>query len=185
MKTVVVTLKSVSPITFGRYHKTDKLDRELHAAYEERTWRERAHFNEAGQVTIPPMMLKNSLDDAVAFMGTQIPGRGKERYRKHFESGVMVMEPIVLPVKKDDLLPDWVFVPADGKAGGTKRVEKCFPMVRDWTGEATYYVLDEIITEDVFVEHLRACGQFIGMGTFRPQKRGYHGRFDVLKIKWS
>lgn len=185
MKEVIATLKSVSPITFGRYHNTPKLERELPVAYEERTWRERAHTNEEGFVIIPPMMLKNSLDDVVAFMGTQIPGRGKERYRKHFEAGVMVMEPIVLPVKKEGVEADWVFVPSDGKPGGSKRVQKCFPMVREWQGNATYYVLDEIITEDVFREHLEACGKFIGMGTFRPAKRGYHGRFEVLKIKWS
>ena len=184
MKTVVATLKSVSPYSQSRYHGTDKLDREIPKDYEARTWRERLHVNEDGYVFIPPMAFKNSLSEAAKFMSIQIPGKGKATYTKHFEAGILVTDPLVLPVKKDDVPGEWLFLPSDGKRGGGKRVEKCYPVIHEWSGDVTFYVLDEIISEDVFREHLGRSGQFIGLGRFRPRNNGYYGRFEVEKVQW-
>jgi hypothetical protein len=178
MKTAIVKLESVSPITFGRYHLTPKLDRELDDDYEKRTWREKVHADQDGNVYLTPMMLKNCLAEAPKFMGAQIPGKGKATYTKHFEAGILITDPIYLGVKKEDVEELWLYVPSDGQRGGTKRVMKCFPLVREWKGEATIYVLDEIITKDVLQRFLTAAGQFIGMGSLRVRNNGLHGRFN-------
>jgi len=179
MKTAKIKLESASPITFGRYHNTDKLDRELPDAYEKRTWREKVHADQDGNVYLTPMMLKNCLAEAPKFMGAQIPGKGKATYTKHFEAGILVTDPIYLGVKKDDVLPLWLHVPSDGKRGGTSRVMKCFPVIHEWKGEATIYVLDEIISREVLQQFLTAAGQFIGMGSLRVRNNGLHGRFNA------
>ena len=183
MKTVIATLKSVSPYSQSRYHGTDKIDREIPKDYEARTWRERLHVNQDGYVFIPPMAFKNALSEAAKFMSIQIPGKGKATYTKHFEAGILVMDGLVLPVKKDDVPGEWLFLPSDGKRGGGKRVEKCYPVIHEWAGDVTFHVLDEIITPDVFEEHLMRAGQFIGLGRFRPRNNGYYGRFTVENIK--
>lgn len=95
------------------------------------------------------------------------------------------MEPVVLPVKKENVEPDWEFVPADGRPGGSRRVEKCFPLIMSWKGKVTYYIMDDIITEDIFEQVLNASGNLIGIGRFRPSKRGYYGRFKVNQITWG
>ena len=130
------------------------------------------------------MAFKNCLSEAAKFMSIQIPGKGKSTYTKHFEAGILVMDPLVLPVKQSEVLGNWIFGSADGRRGGPKRVEKCFPVISQWSGDVKFYILDEIITKDVFARHLEAAGQFIGIGVFRPRNNGFYGRFLVKEILW-
>lgn len=185
MRTAICTLESVSPYSQSRHYDVPKLPKELAKDYEARTWRERCHVNEDGFVFMPPMAFKNCLSEAAKFLSIQIPGKGKATYTKHFEAGILVMDPIVLPIKKDDVPGEWLFVPSDGKRGGGSRVDKCFPVISQWSGEMKAYILDETITSDVFEQHLREAGNFIGVGRFRPRQNGFYGRFSVKKIAWS
>ena len=141
------------------------------------------HVNEEGFVLIPPMAFKNCLSEIAKFLGEQIPGKGKNTYTKHFEAGVMVVDPIVLPIKKDDVQGEWYFVPADGKRGSGKRVKKCFPVIREWSGELIAYILDDTVTLEVYEKHLKEAGNFIGIGRFRPRNNGFYGRFIVESVK--
>jgi hypothetical protein len=186
LRTATVKLRGISPYSQSRAHFTEKKDKEGPNDYEERTWRERLHVNEKGYVYIPPMAFKNSLSEIAKFLGTQIPGKGKSTYTKHFEAGVLVMEPSVLSVKKEDVPGEWLFVPASGVRGDGKRVRKCFPVIQKWDTEVVFNILDDTITPEVFEHHLREAGSFIGIGRFRPRNNGFYGRFAVEgKIKWS
>ena len=185
MKKVVVKLQSISPYSQSKYVDVEKYDREGAEDYEARTWRERLHVDEQGQVFIPPMAFKNCLTDVAQYLSMQIKGKGKQTYTKHFQAGVLVMDPVPLGINKDDVAGESLFVPADGKRGGPRRVKKIFPMIPQWKGEVIFYVLDEIITESVFREHLDKAGKFIGIGRFRPRNNGFYGRFEILGIKWD
>lgn len=183
MKIAIATLKSISPYSQSRYHDTPKIDKERPDDYEMRTWAERLSVTDDGHVFIPPMAFKKSLETAARFLGMQIKGRGKSTYTKHFKAGVLVTDALVLPVKKQDVPGEVFFVPADGKSGA--RVKRKFPVIREWSGTITFYVLDETITEDVFVTHLREAGNFIGIGRFRPENGGFYGRYAVEKVEWA
>jgi hypothetical protein len=134
---------------------------------------------------MPPMAFKNCLAEAAKFLSIQIPGKGKATFTKHFEAGVMVMDALTLNIKKDDVDGEWFHVPSDGKRGGSKRVLKCFPVIPRWSGNVTWHILDDTITQDVFVKHLEEAGKFIGLGRFRPRNNGFYGRFGVKAVKWS
>ena len=182
MKQIIASLKSVSPISFSRFHNVEKLEKETHDAYEKRTWRSRMHVGKDNKVFIPPSMFKNCLDGCAKYLSIQIPGKGKATYTKHFEAGVMVTEPLVLPVSPGDVDGEWLHVPSDGRPGGTKRVMKCFPFVPEWSGDVSFYIFDETITEDIFRYVLEQSGKFQGIGAFRPRNRGYKGRFEVVEM---
>lgn len=192
MKQAIAHFKSISPYSQSRFHDTEKLPKEGADDYENRTWRGRLHVTDdsfgdraqPGLVYMPPMAFKNCLDESAKFMRRQIPGKGKSTYTKHFEAGILVMDPLILPVKAEDVAGEWLFVPVDGVAGSGKRVKKCFPVIQEWEGDVIFYVLDDTITEDVFREHLKEAGQFIGVGRFRPRKRGFYGRFNVESVNW-
>jgi len=179
-----VTLESTSPYSQGKLMVEEKRDRELPADYETRTWRKRLHTNANGNVLIPPMAFKNCLSEAAKFLGLQIKGKGKSTYTRHFESGVLVTEPMILGTKATDVEGEWLFVPSDGKRGGGRRVMKCFPRIEAWMGEVTFYILDPLITKDIFQLVLTEAGKFIGLGRFRPQCNGYYGRFQPVEIEW-
>lgn len=184
MKLAECKLQSTTPYSQSRYYKAEKKPKELPVDFEARTWRERCHVNKDGNIIIPPMVFANSLKEASKFLSLSIPGKNKQTYTKHFESGVLVSDALVLPVKKEDVEGEWLFVPSDGKRGGGSRVEKCFPVVQEWSGTVLYYILDDIITEDVFRQVLECCGNLIGIGRFRPRNLGYYGRFKIDKITW-
>jgi len=185
MHTAIVRLTSVSPYSQSRYHAIPRDPKETSDDHEKRTWRERVHTDKAtGCVYIPPMSFKNCLSEAAKFIGKQIPGKGKSTYTKHFEAGVLVIDPLLLTIRKEDVEGEWYHVPSDGVRGGSKRVMKCFPVIHEWSGEVTFMILDETITEEVFREHLEEAGKFIGIGRFRPRNNGFYGRFRVDSIKW-
>lgn len=182
---VTATLHSVSPYGQSKHYNVPKLEKESAKDYEARTWKGRAHVDELGMMFIPPMAFKNCLAEAAKYLSIQIPGKGKATYTKHFEAGVLVTDPVPLGIPIDGIEGLWLFVPADGRRGGSKRVEKCFPVINQWKADVVFYVLDETITKDVFHYHLEQAGKFIGIGFFRPRNNGYFGRFEVRKFKWE
>ena len=184
MKQAICTLKSTSPYSQGRFHNTPKLPKEAPDAHEERTWMERLHYDKNQQVFIPPMQFANCIKEAAKYLSMKIPGDGNNKYTKHFEAGVMVIDPLQLPIRVDEVHGDWRHVPSDGRPGGTKRVMKCFPVIPEWSGQVVFYVLDDKITENVFRYVLEQAGQLIGIGSFRPRNRGYFGRFEVESMQW-
>lgn len=185
MKTAVATLESISPYSQSRHYQVEKLPKEGADDFEKRTWRNRMHLTDDGQVFIPPMAFKNCLSEIAKYLGMQIPGKGKATYTKHIEAGILVTDPLVLPVHGDDVPGEWLFVPADGRRGSGKRVNRCFPRINQWSGQVTFHVMDETVTEEVFRTHLEQAGAFIGIGRFRPRNNGYYGRFRVTNLVWD
>lgn len=185
MKIALAHLKSASPYSQGRPVQSSKDRNETHEAFEERTWRERLHVNEHGNVFIPPMSFKNAIGEAAKYKSLQIPGKGKSTYTKHFEAGVLCKETLDLGVKAAEVPGERLFVPADGVRGSGKRVWKIFPIIVSWVGVVEFLILDEIITEEVFTTHLIDAGSFIGVGRFRPRNNGYYGRFSVEKVEFG
>ena len=107
----------------------------------------------------------------------------RNHHRKNL-AGVLVVEPLVLPVTEETIESHRVFVPSDGRRGGTTRVWKTFPLVTRWEGTVEFLVLDELINEEVFTNHLEDAVSFIGLGPFRPRNNGYFGRFAVENVRW-
>ena len=185
MKTATITIVGVSPLSQSRPLNSPKGPKETSDDHEKRTWKERAHVDTDGRPFIPPMAFKNCLSEIAKFLSVQIPGKGKATYTKHFEAGILAMEPMLIDGVGTEIEGEWLYVPADGRRGGPKRVWKCFPIWRKWGGTVTVHVLDDTITTDIFEHHLREAGRFIGVGRFRPRNNGFYGRFDVVKIAWS
>lgn len=182
-----VRLKGLSPYSPSRFYEMTKLEGETADNYEKRTWRERAHVNEKGFIILPVMGFKNGLDDAASRLSMKIPGMRNRTYKQYFESGTMVVDeiPIEPHLKKEDPEGEWLMVPPDGIRGSGKRVKKCFIRIANWAATVRFHILDPTITETVFAAHMEVFGSFIGIGRFRPARRGFYGRFAVQKIKWG
>lgn len=183
MRTCTVKITGQAPYSASRAHCAEKLPKETPDAYEERTWKEKAHI-EAGQVVIPPMAFKIGLDRAAKMLGRQIPGKGKSTYTKFFESGVIVTDPVVIAAETA-IKKERIHANADGVRGSGKRVWRNFPRVDDWSGEVTFHVIADEITADVFEEAVRYSGIAVGVGRFRPERGGYFGRFAVEGFNWN
>lgn len=187
MKIAVCQIRSMtgSPYQQGRQHDSPKLPGENPNDYEERTWSERAHYGPDGHLYIPPTCFTKSVQEAARRMGEKIRGKGNKTWKSHFEAGILVLTPLVLPVTLDNVERVGLFVPADGTPGGGSRVKRYFPTVREWDGSVTFTMLDPEITTDIFERTVTYAGMFVGIGVFRPEKRGYNGRFSVEGITWN
>ncbi len=187
MKTIIATVEGISPYSQSRSYEADKLQGEGPDDYERRTWRQRLHVDPAGLVFIPPMAFKNALAETAKFLSISIPGKGKSTYTKHFEAGVLAVQPAPLGIKANDVECERLFVPSDGRPGGGKRVHKYFPIIQaGWQTDFVFLVLDDTVLQTsiegdmtVFQHVLIRCGQFVGIGRFRPRNRGFYGRFAV------
>jgi hypothetical protein len=186
MKTATVRLQSASAYSQSRAHTAPHLEKEGHDDYEQRTWREKLHYDPAdGLVLIPQMSLKNCLAEAAAYLGLKISGKGNSKYRKHFEAGILVLNPIKLPIHKDSVEGEKFHCHANGQRGSGSRVWRTFPVIREWGGEVDYHILDETITKDAFETHIKEMGTFIGIGRFRPRNGGFYGRFNSELVSWK
>ena len=188
MKAAIAHLVGCSPYSQSKHYSKEDVPakaKELHDAYEKRTWQNRMHVTDTGHIEIPGSCFANCVKEAAKRLGLKVPGKGTSTYTKYFEAGIMVTDGIKLPIKAVDVQCEKLFVPSDGKRGGGKRVTKYFPRINEWEGEVTYFVFDDIITEDVFKQVLVASGQIVGIGRFRPQNCGFYGRFTVKSVKWN
>lgn len=186
IRVATVELESISPYSQSRFHDTDRKEQESHEQYRDRTWREHLHYDEkSGEVFIPPMSIKNCLSLAAKRLGLKVPGRGQKTYAAFFASAILVLEPVMLGIKKEEVPGEKLFLPADGKAGSGSRVMKIYPRIDKWKGTAVVHILDGIIGEKVFHQHMVEAGRYIGFGRFRPERNGFYGRFQVNKIDWK
>lgn len=187
MKTAVFVLRGISPLQFGRFHETAKLEKEKMDDYEIRTWKQKAHQDGTGNVFIPAIMIKNCLCAAAKYLGMQVYGKGKKTYGNIFKAGTLITEDGYIGKTIDDAQCLCVFGRAQGgKRPDEPRVKKYFPTFDlGWEAKFTIQILDETITRDVFMSHLEEAGKFIGLGVFRPIQGGHYGRFEVVKLDWK
>jgi hypothetical protein len=183
MKICTVKFTGQAPYSASRAHCAEKLPKETADAYEERTWREKAHVQD-GMVVIPPMAFKIGLDRAAKMLGKQIPGKGKSTYTKFFESGVIVTEPVAIAAEEAIQL-ERIHANADGVRGSGKRVWRSFPRIDRWSGKVRFHIIADEITPDVFEEAVRYAGMAVGVGRFRPERGGYFGRYTADEFKWE
>ena len=188
MKTAVCTLVSSTPYSQSQTidpEQHPKLSKETPDAYEKRCWRHRMHVTSTGHVEIPQTAFENAIKEAAKRLQLPIPGKRMQFYTKSFEAGFSVLGGLVLDVKAADVKADRLFVPSDGRPGGGKRVWKSFPRIESWRGDITCVIHDDVITLEVFDKVLVSAGLLVGIGRFRPQNRGFYGRFGVESISWN
>lgn len=193
MRSVALTLRGISPYSPAKPIMTERRDKQSHDDFDEEHWRERAHVNEEGFMCLAPQSIYLALLQACMLRGDKIPGRGNKTWTDAFTTGVMIEPglPVLLPkLKLAQVASEKLFLPSDGmpafrSKGGSKRVWRRFPIVSaGWSCEVTATIINEAISDDVFMRHMIDAGRFIGVGRFRPASRGFYGRFVVDSAVW-
>jgi len=185
---VTATLEGISPLTWGGHVTEPKKNGEPHDAYEERTWQKRAHIDANGHAYLISLAIKNCLDTVAQHLSESVPGAGSSKYTKHFARGVQSFQPLIItdlknkPLTLKDLSKYTMFVPAEGKRGGGTRVVRNYPTAMEWRTKIELLVMDRKINADLVKRYLGEAGMFIGLGSFRAENRGIHGRFKVIEF---
>lgn len=180
-----LTLKGISPYSQSRNHDSPKLDGETADAFDQRTWRNKLNVSPSGEVVIPAHGVMQAFAAAAKYSKRQIPGQGKATWTAKFQAGIALLEDPSLKISPEDASCITISANADGVRGSGKRVTRRFPIVNEWETTFDVYILDNIITEDVFREMVEISGMFIGLGRFRPQNGGTNGRFKIVNLDWQ
>jgi hypothetical protein len=183
-----ITITGLSPLSQSRQHDESKLEGEGHEDYDKRTWRSKLSVEERDgrkTVVIPAHGIQQAIAAAAKYSKKQIPGKGKATWTAKFVSGISILENPSLNIDPDTVQAVTISANADGVRGSGKRVPRRFPVMMQWETTFDVWILDPIITEDVFREMVEIAGMFIGLGRFRPEKGGTNGRFKLTKMHWQ
>jgi hypothetical protein len=184
-----LTLTGIAPYTQSHQHEDPKLQGETHDNYDLRTWRSKLTTEERdgkSTVVIPAHGLQQAIAAAAKYSKLQIPGQGKATWTAKFTAGIMLIENPSLGIDPETVKSITISANADGVRGSGKRVTRRFPsMPAGWSTTFEVYILDPIITQQVFTEMVDLAGMFIGVGQFRPEKGGTNGRFKIEKLIWA
>lgn len=189
MKIAIAHLKGTTPYSQSKPMPSEKRADEDHDAYDLRCWREHLHVGADGRVFIPPMQFKQALDAGAARLTkTSTMSIDKKAVRVFIEPGVIIIDPLVLPVKADEVACERLFLNSDGKPAKfskSGRVWRRFPVIPSWSGAITLHVLDPKIGKGHVEAALVEAGNFVGIGRWRVEKRGMYGRFVVERVDWQ
>jgi len=108
----------------------------------------------------------------------KVKGQGKATYSKLFGSMVAVEEfEIVHKIQDYEIHKSLVVIPS------TKgRVMRYRPMFKKWVLEF-HLEAEEEIPADAIKEALEIAGKYVGIGDWRPEKKGKFGKFQVTKFQ--
>ena len=173
-------------LTYGKMVYTLKKAGENDDAHSERTWLEKAHTDEDGNLIIPGQALKKALINAAGHLREGVPGKDRTEFKSRFRPGIQILKDLPLGINVDSIgksgslfYKKTLFVPARAKAG-TACIFKHFPTVKKgWETQAEIHVFDSDITSDVLLRHLKAAGIFVGLLSLRVGTGNICGMFHV------
>ncbi len=108
----------------------------------------------------------------------RVKGQGKATYSKLFGSMLSVSEFEIVHMNQEyEIYKTLVVIPS------TKgRVMRYRPMFKDWS--LVFHVeFEEEIPAEVVKEALEIAGKYVGIGDWRPEKKGKFGKFQVVEWK--
>lgn len=134
------------------------------------------YINSKGTIYQPATHLERALIEAGKKI--KVKGQGKATYSKLFGSMISVDEFEIVHKKQSyGIHKSLVVIPS------TKgRIMRYRPIFNEWSLE--FHISgEEEITPAVIKEGLEIAGKYVGIGDWRPEKKGKFGKFQITKFK--
>ena len=179
MKKIKVTIEGTTPILFNRFRDTaiEGKSKKRTGAIVDADIEDKLYKDEDGKVQLPSVYIKNALTEA----GKQfkIQGKNKATYSKIVGSSV-------------DVLPFYIDFNADKY--DVFRISAVNPMTKGrmmvsrpkfdkWSASFEIILNDDQVDISVMNEILEHAGKYVGVGDWRPEKKGMFGKFMVTSFK--
>jgi len=108
----------------------------------------------------------------------KVKGQGKATYSKLFGSMASVDEFEIVHKKQEYEINKCLVVIPSTKG----RIMRYRPMFKNWALEF-HISFEEEISAEVIKEALEIAGKYVGIGDWRPEKKGKFGKFQVTKFE--
>ena len=176
MNTFSVKIESLSPYLMHRFGVKDE---KVKMRVGTKNWKEEVevalYTTETGEHYIPSSQIHGCLINAGKQL--QVVGKGKATYSKLFGAFILI-EPATLVINPQEYTVDERPVIVQ-KA----RIIRYRPKWEKWNLNFNIIVMDDGISGEVVKQALDNGGRYVGIGDFRPEKRGPFGRFHVVEFK--
>lgn len=187
MREVVIAIEGLTAYSASQQIEEKKKSAESWDEFEKRTWRDKAHATEAGDVYIPGVSFKMALDFTAGILKEKIVGKGNQTYSPIFKTGVVAMNDLMLGIKTKDLKSIRLQQSSNGKKMGGSRVPRWFPYIPKWGGTLEMRIFNDTLPEDIFERYFSEAGLLCGVGRGRPEMgcAAGNGRFKATEFKWG
>jgi len=173
-----IEVKGVSALLYNRFidAEIDTKSKKRTGGAKEQNVENKLYLTPEGKPYIPSVYFRNSLIEAGKSF--KVVGRGKSNYSK--------LAGATIDVCPDAILNDNKWVPFRISAVNpmTKgRMMVTRPMMEKWGCTFEIVLNDDSIDGSTLKEMLDHAGRYVGIGDWRPAKKGQYGKFMVTSFK--
>jgi hypothetical protein len=179
MEKIKVTIEGTTPILFNRFRDIaiEGKSKKRTGAMAEPDIEDKLYLDEKGNVQIPSVYLKNCLTEAAKQF--KIIGKGKSTYSKIVGATVEV-SPFYIELKADKY-EIFRISAVNPMTKGRMMTER--PKYNKWSASFELILNDSAIPVSVMNEILEQAGKYVGIGDWRPEKKGMFGKFLISSFK--
>jgi hypothetical protein len=173
-----VTIKGITPLLFNRFleNSISSEVKKRSGSVEKTNVEDKLYKTKEDKIYTPSTHISGMLVDSAK--NFKIRGKGKSTYSKLAGSCIEV-EPDVIIHKNQK----WEEFSVSAVIPSTRgRIMVTRPMMKNWEINFNLKATDDI-PEDVLKNILDYGGQYVGIGDWRPDKKGKYGKFIVTKFK--
>jgi len=172
-----VEVKGVSPLLMNRFIPEQIVETRVRRGNaKDVSVEDKLYVTEDGKPYIPSAYIRNSLIEAGK--AVQIKGKRKATYSKLLGSTLIVQPDAILINSTSGWEP---FTTTAVNPATKGRVTVTRPMFKDWKLSFEVIIPDDINEED-FAKIFDEAGRYVGIGDWRPAKKGMYGKFIVTKL---
>jgi hypothetical protein len=175
---IKVQIEGTTPILFNRFRDTaiEGKSKKVTGARTESDIEEKL-YKEDQKILLPSVYIKNSLVEA----GKQfkIIGKGKSTYSKIIASTVDI-NPFMIEMK-NGAMEVFRISAVNPMTKGRMMTER--PKFIKWSAEFEIFLNDPAVPLSVINEVLEHAGKYVGVGDWRPEKKGMFGKFMITSFK--
>jgi hypothetical protein len=179
MEKVNVTIQGITPILFNRFRDVviGGKSKKRTGAIEESDIEDKLYKDEKGKVQLPAVYLKNAITESAKQF--KIVGKNKATYSKIVGSSVEIQPFYIdLDAGKYEIFRISVRNPM---TNGRMMRER--PRFDKWLATFEIILNDNQIDVSVMNEILEHAGKYVGIGDWRPEKKGMFGKFMITSYK--
>lgn len=175
---IKVTITGTTPILFNRFRDTaiEGKSKKRTGAMAESDIEDKLYLND-GKTQLPAVYLKNCLSESAKQF--KIVGKGKSTYSKLVASTVDV-EPFYIELDADKYEVFRISA-VNPMTGGRMMTER--PRYDKWSATFEIILNDDAVPVSVINEILEHGGKYVGVGDWRPEKKGMFGKFMITSFK--
>jgi len=173
-----VEIKGVSPLLMNKFIPEQIVETRVRRGNaKDVSVEDKLYITEDGKPYVPSAYIRNSLIEAGKAI--QIRGKIKATYSKLLGSSLIV-QPDNIVINSSTGWEPFTVTAVNPTTKGRMMVTR--PMFKDWKLSFEVTITDDINEED-FAKIFDEAGRYVGIGDWRPAKKGMYGKFVVAKLE--